>query len=287
MRTALEFALPMKRSPWVLTISAALALYGVYKLFNFFTDPMRWETRPIENADGTIDYTLKAMWPFDTKPHYWIVRLPKDQYVRDGKVSASFTSGGSTVKFGSTHNQSLGFYFQDIEFQNYATSLEDIKGKDIVLGLNAFEELRSIGGQQQPGEEFGFSIGSSNCKIDGTVEPGLTRLVNDPLGLKNVPCYIEEKGSRQSLYWLRSAKGVPVGNISCSDDIREPEIYSSCSGSFFVGNGRRASVSFPMTLLPRAQYLHEQLEAYLKRITVRADVSEYRQKRLAQQKSSQ
>ena len=122
----------MKRSPWVLAISAALALYGSYKLYSFFTDPMRWETAPIENAGGTIDYTLKAKGPLDTKPYYWIVRLPKDQFVSDGKVSASFTSGGRTVKFGSRHNQSLGFYFQDLEFQNYATSLEDIKGKQIL-----------------------------------------------------------------------------------------------------------------------------------------------------------
>jgi hypothetical protein len=277
----------MKRSPWVLAISAALALYGIYKLFNFFADPMRWETAPIENADGTIDYTLKAKGPFDTKPYYWILRLPKDQFVNDGNVSASFTSGGSTVRFGSTHNQSLGLYFQDVEFQNYRTSLEDGKDKDVLLWLNAFEELRSIGGQQEQGEEFGFSIGGTNCKIDGSVEPGLTRLVNDPSGLKNVPCYIEEKGSRQSIYWLRSAKDVPVGNIHCSDDIRQPEIYSSCRAWFFVGNGRTAQVSFPITLLPRAQYMHEQIEAYVKRITVRADVSEYRQKRLAQQKSSQ
>jgi hypothetical protein len=71
----------MKRSPWVLAISAALALYGVVKLYNFFTDPMIWETPPIENADGTIDYTLKAKGPFDTKPYYWIVRLPKEQFV--------------------------------------------------------------------------------------------------------------------------------------------------------------------------------------------------------------
>jgi hypothetical protein len=282
-----ELALPMKRSPWVLAISAALALYGVVKLYNFFTDPMRWETLPIENADGTVDYTLKAKWPRDTKPHYWIVRLPKDQFVMDGKVSASFSSGGSTVKFGSRHNERLSLDFQDLEFKNYRTSLEDNKDKDIVLWLNAFEELRSIGGQQQPGEEFGFSIGTRNCKIDGTIEPGLTRLLNDPSGTKISPCYIEDKSSRQSIYWLRSAKGIPVGNISCSDDIREPETYSFCSGRFFVGNGRQTGVSFPITLLPRAQYMHEQVEAYVKRITVRADVSESRRKRLAQEKINQ
>jgi hypothetical protein len=156
-----------------------------------------------------------------------------------------------------------------------------------LLWLKAFEELRSIGGQQEQGEEFGFPIGTRNCKIDGAIEPGLTRLVNDPSGTKISPCFIEEKSSRKSIYWLRSAKGVPVGDIRCSDDIREPEIYSSCSGRFFVGNGRQASVSFPMTLLPRAQYMHEKIEAYIKRITVRADVSEYRQKRLSQEKINQ
>jgi hypothetical protein len=277
----------MKRSPWVLVISAALALYGVVKLYNYFTDPMIWETKPIENADGTIDYTLKAKGPFDTKPYYWIVRLPKDQFVRDGKVSASFSSGGSTVKFGSRHNERLSLDFQDLEFQNYRTSLEDNKDKRISLALESRENFWTDGDEQELGEEFGVPIDTSNCKIDGTIEPGLTRLVNDPSGPKISPCYIEQKGSRQSIYWLRSAKGIPVGNISCSDDIREPEIYSSCSGLFFVGNGRQVQVSFPIAVLPRAQYLHEQLEAYIKRITIRADVSEYRQKRLAQKRTNQ
>jgi hypothetical protein len=276
----------MKRSPWVLAISAAVAFYGFYKLFNFFTDPMRWETQPIENADGTIDYTLKAKGPFDSKPYYWIVRLPKDQYARDGKVSASFSSGGSTVKFGSRHNQSLGFYFQDLEFQNYAISLEDIKDKKIRLVLMARENFWTFGDEQKLGEEFGVPIDTSNCKIDGTIEPGLTRLVNDPSGPKISPCFTEMKGWRTSIYWLRSAKGIPVGNIDCSEDIREVEA-SFCRALFFVGNGRQAQVSFPMTLLPRAQYMHEKIEPYIKRITVRADVSEYRQKRLAQKKINQ
>jgi hypothetical protein len=38
---------------------------------------------------------------------------------------------------------------------------------------------------------------------------------------------------------------------------------------------------------PKFQYMHEQLEAYLKRITIRADVSEYRQQRLAQKIKNQ
>lgn len=279
-----ELALPMKRSPWVLAISAALALYGVVKLYNFFTDPMRWETRPIENADGTIDYTLKAKGPFDSKPYYWIVRLPKEQFVRDGKVSASFSSGGSTVKFGSRHNERLSLDFQDLEFQNYRTSLEDGKDKRISLALQSRENFWTDGDEQELGEEFGVPIDTSNCKIDGTIEPGLTRLVNDPSGPKISPCFTEIKGWRKSIYWLRSAKGFPVGNIDCSEDIRKPEA-SFCMALFFVGNGRQAQVSFPMTLLPRAQHMHEQLEAYVKRITVRADVSEYRKKDWRNRKS--
>jgi hypothetical protein len=68
----------------------------------------------VENADGTIDYTLADRTSLEFLGYYWIVRLPKDQYAEESKPGTDRVGivNGAEVGLNTYSNQYLRLFIK-------------------------------------------------------------------------------------------------------------------------------------------------------------------------------
>jgi hypothetical protein len=281
-----ELALPMKCSPWVLAIYAALALCGVVKLYNFFTDPMISETQPIENADGTIDYTLFDQWVDHPEPYFWILRLPADQYVvASQEWSANYKGTGGSYGFRARPNQYITLYFTDENFDQYMTKTDVKNGVSSVGFVQVSFQSTELRLTLDGGVNFTIQTDEEiarDCRVFDQSVPGLTRYVD---AIDKAPASMRCSSLRDPVgittyNVLRKADGLPVAGFDCIEG-RARNGSSSCDGEIAVGGMREAQFRFTnMAFIKQMPQLQANLEAYVKRVTVRNEVSSKARKRL-------
>jgi hypothetical protein len=268
----------------------AIAATCVYLGFKFYQHSKRIhaEIPPQENADGTIDYTLIDQWVDDPEPYFWVLRLPADQYVEASEEwSANYKGTGGSYGFRTRPNQYITLYFTDENFNQYMSKTDVKNGVSSVgfveVSFRSTELTLTLDGRANFTIQMDEEI-ARDCHVFDQSVPGLTRYID---AVDKVPgsmrcSALRDPVGRTTYNILRKADGSPVADFDCIEG-RARNGSSSCGGEIAAGGMRRAGFRFTnMALIGRLPQLQANLEAYVKRVTVRNEMSVKARKRLAE-----
>jgi hypothetical protein len=241
---------------------------------------------PQENADGTIDYTLFHQGIYDRSPYFWVMRLPADQYVWASEAwSANYKGSGGSYGFRTRPNEYITVYFKDETLTDYMTKTQfkdDVSSKDYIsITFRTFEFSFTLNGQVQFPVHMDERI-ARDCRVLEQPVPGLTRYVNAVDRPKpGERCgALEDPVGKSTYNILRKADGSPVAGFDCIEG-RASNGSSRCAGYISPGGVRWADFSFwNPHFINRMPQLQANLEAYVKRVSIRNEMSDYTKKRL-------
>jgi hypothetical protein len=236
--------------------------YGGYRHYVNSHDPQVVGIPPHENADGTIDYTLALPVTADHDGFYWVVRLPKDQYIEISKPGTSDVGivGGVALGLRTYSNQSINLLYKLPTlgvFRKSSTEDERFKTPHISIMLSNAEH-----DQVEWSNDF-LGDGTKHCHAIGEVEKGLFAYdpTDDGVGL----CPFSKASYKTVGYSVRNSKGLHIAQFEC-----QPAENGNCNGSLHLSINRFGYFDFNYLLLPRSEYakIIVELESVLVKATV-------------------
>jgi hypothetical protein len=272
---------------------AVVALSGYFAVpyYQRASDPLVAGSPPRENADGTIDYTLFDQWVDDPEPYFWVLRLPADQYVvASEEWSANYKGTGGSYGFQTRPNQYITLYFTDENFGRYLTKTDVKNGVSSVGFVQVSFQSTELRLTLDGGVNFTIQTDEEiarDCRVFDQSVPGLTRYVDavDKAPASMRCSSLRDPVGRTTYNVLRKADGVPVAGFDCIEG-RASNGSSSCAGEIAAGGMREAQFRFTnMAFIKQMPQLQANLEAYVKRVTVRNEMSVTARKRLEEIKA--
>jgi hypothetical protein len=219
---------------------------------------------PIENADGTVDYTLAQRTRLEFKGYYWIVRLPKDQYVQESKPGSDRIGivNGAEVGLNTYSNQYLSLFFKWPSKQPFPANatIEQIYSEP---HLNLF--LRSNHHKRDFRSNYYLTDTVKGCTLKGEVSKNVFEYL--PSKSNSTECnYFELSGQKNRFFSVRDDAGNHIAEIKCNSDPAE-----DCHLTMSTINDRSLSASFQYREVPVSEFVNlvRGIEEYLKTVTVR------------------
>ncbi|MEM7426983.1 MAG: hypothetical protein AAF441_12880 [Pseudomonadota bacterium] len=148
---------------------------------------------PVENPDGTVDYTLVARGvetipgnPDEKEDQHWVLRFPKDTYVlvrnHEAGTSGPFSFNGRETSLASPPNSELSF-FLDIDNLRFAPKPEAFKPHTAFITAWARQELYKFQSKHRTLPNIGFYVSFKKkfelrCKKGREISNGLFEAVD-------------------------------------------------------------------------------------------------------------
>jgi hypothetical protein len=246
-----------------------------YMYYLHLTDPRVRGIPPVESADGTTDYTIKAWDYYDRytsqrRDFTWVLRFPGGAFVndhRDEEASTVSISGGPTISFNAPRkNSGITFYVKPRDL-SIAKNIPEVEGEFIRVFL-----ANLIVTEPELPVLFG-GISGPTCQRIGQYVEGVDEYVAiDETTYKRLQSekpneYIgrcaASPGSR--LFALVDHQKAIVGSVGCST------VSLHCSGEFALPKSRIVYIQFRFENLDEIPRFRLDLSELLRKQTIFID----------------